>query len=734
MADTASTNTSQSSGINYAGAVTGATQLASQVISGVNPDGNYNSTKFQYTNNTDALYQQALNTNNVYNKYNTLGTVASMTGTGAGIGTAIMPGIGTAIGAAGGAIIGGITSIFGAKSMERKTESANAKTAGQFDFVNKQQQSNALFNAKLNPMNYAANGGEFPLMEINNGGSHGSNPYGGVPFSSTGGIMNSAEQGETITKVGNTNRVYSDRLKLTKSVIEQTGLNKSFIGKTPAEASKIINRQFVADKVAGKNEILPMDQIRRNGLLPKLDDVFMAQEILKDGKSTKNNSNELAMGGTVLRNTKNRFFVLNGVMNPFKNGGSTSKKPWWSGPVRISESSERQSAKLKNETWSSAIKKAQNNMDTHMLGSIIKMLDPTGITSWSDAKKALTDGKFDYNDILQPLGAIPVIGKTTKAVKYVDSAIRGLNLTEDLTSGNKFAGGGSINIDPSKKGTFTAAATKYGKSVQAFASQVLANKDNYSTAMVKKANFAKNATSWKHGEGDLTKINSSLINKKAALVAPTSTFDLAKDYETRYGGIHVPKNQSDVNYADYLKYAPVLGNLGQALSLAGEKPEVVSYDKVSLPSKGQRAQMKYIDTRPIIQQVNQAQRSTASQLREASAGNRAQYMANVAGSDLQYADKLGNIQMQADEANWQRYLNVLNMNNALDAQYNQQLLQAQQLNAGLSFQEKDINARNRAALSNLRSQAAQSIFSNLGAIGQESENANIIGKYWGKKN
>lgn len=47
-----------------------------------------------------------------------------------------------------------------------------------------------------------------------------------------------------------------------------------------------------------------------------------------------------------------------------------------------------------------------------------------------------------------------------------------------------------IHIKPSKKGTFTAAAKKHGKSVQAFASQVLANKDNYSSAMVKKANFA----------------------------------------------------------------------------------------------------------------------------------------------------------------------------------------------------------------------------------------------------
>jgi hypothetical protein len=58
-----------------------------------------------------------------------------------------------------------------------------------------------------------------------------------------------------------------------------------------------------------------------------------------------------------------------------------------------------------------------------------------------------------------------------------------------------------IHIKPSKKGTFTAAAKKHGKSVQGFASQVLANKENYSPAMVKKANFARNAAKWKHKEG-----------------------------------------------------------------------------------------------------------------------------------------------------------------------------------------------------------------------------------------
>lgn len=68
---------------------------------------------------------------------------------------------------------------------------------------------------------------------------------------------------------------------------------------------------------------------------------------------------------------------------------------------------------------------------------------------------------------------------------------------------NTFAKGGKIHIKPSKRGTFTAAAKRHGKSVQSFASQVLANKENYSPAMVKKANFARNAAKWHSFGGDL---------------------------------------------------------------------------------------------------------------------------------------------------------------------------------------------------------------------------------------
>ena len=64
-----------------------------------------------------------------------------------------------------------------------------------------------------------------------------------------------------------------------------------------------------------------------------------------------------------------------------------------------------------------------------------------------------------------------------------------------------FADGGDIHIKKSKVGTFTAAAKKRGMSVQEFASTVLANKDKYSPAMVRKANFAHNAAGWKRAFG-----------------------------------------------------------------------------------------------------------------------------------------------------------------------------------------------------------------------------------------
>ena len=67
--------------------------------------------------------------------------------------------------------------------------------------------------------------------------------------------------------------------------------------------------------------------------------------------------------------------------------------------------------------------------------------------------------------------------------------------------GNRYADGG-IMIQPNKKGTFTTAATKHNMGVQEFANHVLNNKEDYSTKMIKKAVFAKNAANW-HADGGI---------------------------------------------------------------------------------------------------------------------------------------------------------------------------------------------------------------------------------------
>ena len=109
----------------------------------------------------------------------------------------------------------------------------------------------------------------------------------------------------------------------------------------------------------------------------------------------------------------------------------------------------------------------------------------------------------------------------------INNGVSDINSIRDTY--NVYAEGGGIHIDPSKKGTFTAAATKHGKSVQEFASQVLAHKENYSPTMVKKANFARNATHWHEKGGSNIGGYSDrqlVLNKQAAKqYDPTLGFD-----------------------------------------------------------------------------------------------------------------------------------------------------------------------------------------------------------------
>lgn len=135
--------------------------------------------------------------------------------------------------------------------------------------------------------------------------------------------------------------------------------------------------------------------------------------------------------------------------------------------------------------------------------------------------------------------------------------------SKDLTRNTK-ASGGKIYIKPSKKGTFTAAAKKNGKSVQAFASQVLAHKENYSPAMVKKANFARNASRW-HADGGLL-----------------NTFDLGGNTQDAILYDYFRNNDSPL--ADTLLIQPQSANTpAYAVKTSGDAPDPVYMPVVENP-------------------------------------------------------------------------------------------------------------------------------------------------------
>lgn len=120
------------------------------------------------------------------------------------------------------------------------------------------------------------------LLYINNGGSHESNPYEGIPMGiAPDGTPNLVEEGETIFN----DYVFSRRMKVPKSIRNKykLGDNLNF-----AEASK---------KLAKESEERPNDPISQRGLEAMMADLATAQEELRQKKQAGQKGTQYVHGG-----------------------------------------------------------------------------------------------------------------------------------------------------------------------------------------------------------------------------------------------------------------------------------------------------------------------------------------------------------------------------------------------------------------------------------------------------
>lgn len=335
--------------------------------------------------------------------------------------------------------------------------------------------------------------------------------------------------------------------------------------------------------------------------------------------------------------------------------------------------------------------------------------------SYADASKKLSKESEERPfDPISKRGRDAMLGRlqqAQEAQKSIDKADEAMNEIFDLNELGDilYAEGGSIHIQPSKRGTFTAAAKKHGKGVQEFARQVLANKDNYSSAMVKKANFARNTSKWHDGGGWIEQkvpFTSTLGNDMPDL-AQASKEALSYDRPTAKR----PKR----DWSQLGLFAPALTNTGLAISDAFSTPEEVSYGQMDLSPYMTRRRLPYepIDREYMANKYRAQANATARNIINTSAGNPASARAALVAHNYNALNALGDMYIKSDEINRQRKKESIMFDAEQDRQLAALAAQQQQFNIMNNINEQQINAQNRAAARNSRrsgiSQIGQSI-------------------------
>ena len=272
-----------------------------------------------------------------------------------------------------------------------------------------------------------------------------------------------------------------------------------------------------------------------------------------------------------------------------------------------------------------------------------------------------------------------------------------------------FAKGGKIHIAPSKKGTFTAAAKKHGKSVQSFASQVLNNPENYSPAMRKKANFAKNAAKWKHGCGGHLHANGDWLTNLRYVPALTSGLNVFTD-------VLGLTNTSDYEHPDRL-----MSTTNTALS--------------EIPAVHFKPIGNYLKYEPLdrLFYSNQLQANVNAGMRNImnlSGQNRGAALSGIVATNKNLLDSLGNFYRKGDEYDFDKKLKVAEYNKGTDMFNSEGFLKAATVNAQTGQRKASllIDAAERAAMmrnaidtaaSAGRSTNLTTFSDNLGNIGRE---------------
>lgn len=524
------------------------------------------------------------------------------------------------------------------------------------------------FGGDLNTYGGTYNGG---LEYINNGSTHSENPYGGVPMGSDeNGTPNLVEENETIWN----DYVFSNRLKVPETLTDKYKLSKDI---TFAEASKKLGKEI---------EETPNDPISKRTFNFFMQDLQQSQEEVKAKKElskVKRQFNKLS--------PQEQLGILNG------------------GPVQED-----------NTLLANPNQVSPNN------------------TPQQFAEGGYTDRNWLFDNMWE--------GKPI----YQDSYLKGnIPYYQGKISNKGYNVKDIENTDNYKN------FTKYALTLPDTHSywQTLSNKTGKDVTYLKN-NYERLRNDGKLGWVHRTPLYNTDYNIKVPdLETPQQRAQelntMIQDFPTREPRIYQEEENNDL-LPTYLRYAPIVGSAIGTISSLLSKPDESSadailtaareagqYTPISFNPIGDYIQYNPFDRDYYINKLNAESGAARRAIINQSSGNRGNAMAGILAADYNAQNQLGALARQAEEYNlaqrqkvaeFNRGTNMFNTEGIFKADTANQAARMQARNTLLqgTMQAERLRQAARQQLAAERSANLTNLFNNLGNIGRENMNFNIL--------
>lgn len=582
--------------------------------------------------------------------------------------------------------------------------------------------------------NYAAFGGELNtqggdftngLLYIDNGGSHESNPFQGVPMGmDEEGTPNFVEEGETIFN----DYVFSNRLIVPKKLREKYKLGKDK-RLTFAEASK---------KLAKESEERPNDPISMMGLEAMLSELANAQEAIKFEKAQKN------------------LYAEGGLINKFSgNEPHTSKMV-------------RKSNYQRNKKYNGNYDRATIWGELVATQILSRMKDIASMPEGAEKEAAITNFMNEYNNIQDSYYS----DIYNSGAEWAGPAIEGVGGEHQ----NLWNTAGYNNYNKDVFNTFYS-PRENSKDIEPnwvdnTIGDITLNRnggidelipEEYRKLIEEEANNLR--LDWRRTSEDnpLMRFNKRIVpidsnTPNLGTVPDMDKPDKVDPVKVEYNKTKKEEEEDNNKYYDNLRFAPAVGygiaaltdSLGltnkadysNAESILEASKNAGAYSPVKFQPIGNYLTYKPLDRDYYLNKMNAEAGATRRNLLNTSGGNRGAAMAGILAADNNYLNQVGNLARQAEEYNLAQRQQVEDFNRNTNITNSQGFLQADMANQKALMESKYMGLKGimtaaqmkeaiRQSTDNNKSSNISGLFQTLGDIGFEERNRRMVG--WGHK-